>query len=46
MLDVKTPFGQLGVMHALILIRQEVCEKLDIGLIFANPSVRQLAVTL
>jgi acetyltransferase-like isoleucine patch superfamily enzyme len=51
MLDIETPFGQLGgtslgVMHALILIRQELCGKLDIGLLFANPSVRQLAVAL
>ena len=51
LLDVETSFAQLGgtslgVMHALILIRQELCETVDIGLLFANPSVRQLALAL
>ncbi|CAF1004032.1 unnamed protein product [Rotaria sordida] len=49
--DIENTFGQLGgtslgAMHALNLIRQEVFEKMDIGLLFANPSVRELAVVL
>jgi carbonic anhydrase/acetyltransferase-like protein (isoleucine patch superfamily) len=49
--DVRTPFGQLGgtslgAMRALNLIRQEVTKKMDIGLLFANPSVEALAAAL
>ncbi|CAF1161511.1 unnamed protein product [Adineta steineri] len=45
---VDVPFGQLGgtslgAILALTLIRQQVCKKVDIGLLFTNPSVRQLA---
>ncbi|CAF4017821.1 unnamed protein product, partial [Adineta steineri] len=45
---VDIPFGQLGgtslgAILALTLIRQQVCKKVDIGLLFINPSVRQLA---
>ncbi|CAF2966027.1 unnamed protein product [Rotaria sp. Silwood2] len=47
-LNTNTPFGQLGgtsldAMRALALIRQEICAKVDAGLLFANPSIRQLA---
>ncbi|CAF1430650.1 unnamed protein product, partial [Adineta steineri] len=46
--DVEVPFGQLGgtslsAILALTLIRQQVSNKVDIGLLFTNPSVRQLA---
>jgi acetyltransferase-like isoleucine patch superfamily enzyme len=46
--DVNLAFGRMGgtsldVMRALLLIRQEICVKIDISLLFANPSVRQLA---
>ncbi|CAF3771336.1 unnamed protein product [Rotaria magnacalcarata] len=49
--DVKSSFGQLGgtslgAMFALNLIREEVFEKMDINLLFANPSVQKLAVAL
>ena len=49
--DMETSFGELGgtsldAMHALITIRQKVFEKMDISLLFANPSVRQLAAAL
>jgi acetyltransferase-like isoleucine patch superfamily enzyme len=49
--DVQTSFGQLGgtslgAMHVLNLIRQELFDKMDIGLLFANPSVQQLAAAL
>ena len=49
--DVATPFGQLGgtslgAMRALNLIRQEITKKMDIGLLFANPSVESLAAVL
>ncbi|CAF0842950.1 unnamed protein product [Adineta steineri] len=45
---VDVPFGQLGgtslsAILALALIRQQVCNKVDIGLLFTNPSIRQLA---
>ncbi|CAF0842678.1 unnamed protein product [Adineta steineri] len=45
---VEVPFGQLGgtslsAILALTLIRQQVCNKVDIGLLFTNPSIRQLA---
>ncbi|CAF3973115.1 unnamed protein product [Adineta steineri] len=45
---VEVPFGQLGgtslgAILALTLIRQQVSNKVDIGLLFTNPSVRQLA---
>ncbi|CAF1342732.1 unnamed protein product [Rotaria sordida] len=46
--NVNMPFGQLGgtsldVIRALMLIQQEICTKVDVGLLFANPSIRQLA---
>ena len=49
--DVQTPFGLLGgtsigAMRALSLIRQDITEKMDIGLLFSNPSVRELASAL
>jgi acetyltransferase-like isoleucine patch superfamily enzyme len=49
--NIQTPFGQLGgtslgAMHALILIRQELFEKMDIRLLFENPSVQELATVL
>ncbi|UJR19788.1 hypothetical protein I4U23_022922 [Adineta vaga] len=49
--DILKSFGQLGgtslgAMHALILIRQEIYEQIDISLLFANPSIRQLASVL
>ncbi|CAF4431296.1 unnamed protein product, partial [Rotaria sp. Silwood2] len=49
--NVENTFGQLGgtslgAMHVLSLIRREVYEKMDIGLLFANPSVRELATVL
>ncbi|CAF4058690.1 unnamed protein product, partial [Adineta steineri] len=45
---VEVPFGQLGgtslsAILALTLIRQQVCNKVDIGLLLNNPSIRQLA---
>ncbi|CAF3827398.1 unnamed protein product [Rotaria sp. Silwood1] len=49
--DVLVSFGHLGgtslgAMRALILIRQEIFEKMDIGLLLSNPSVRELAIAL
>ncbi|CAF4135124.1 unnamed protein product [Rotaria sp. Silwood2] len=49
--NVSMPFGQLGgtsidAIRALVLIRQEICVKVDASLLFANPSVRQLAQTI
>ena len=49
--DVDMSFGQLGgtslgAMHALILIRKEIFEHMDISLLLLNPTVRQLAVVL
>ncbi|CAF3917459.1 unnamed protein product [Rotaria sordida] len=46
--NVNMPFGQLGgtsldAMRALVLIRQEIRTKVDANLLFANPSIRQLA---
>ncbi|CAF4303887.1 unnamed protein product, partial [Adineta steineri] len=45
---VEVSFGQLGgtslgAILALTLIRQQVCNKVDIGLLFTNPSIRRLA---
>ncbi|CAF3497574.1 unnamed protein product [Adineta steineri] len=45
---VDVSFGQLGgtsldAILALTLIRQQVCNKVDIGFLFNNPSIRQLA---
>jgi hypothetical protein len=51
-LDILKSFGELGgtslvAMHALILIRQEIYEQMEISLLFfANPSIRQLATIL
>ena len=49
--DVRIPFGLLGgtsvgAMRALNLIRQEIAEKMDIGLLFTNASVQALAAAL
>ncbi|CAF4012080.1 unnamed protein product, partial [Rotaria sp. Silwood2] len=46
--NMNIPFRQLGgtsldAIRALVLIRQEICTKVDAGLLFANPSIRQLA---
>ncbi|CAF4255443.1 unnamed protein product, partial [Adineta steineri] len=46
--SIEVPFGQLGgtslnAIRALTLIRQQMCNDIDIGLLFTNPSVRQLA---
>ncbi|CAF3868594.1 unnamed protein product [Adineta steineri] len=45
---VEVPFGRLGgtsldAILALALIRQQISNKVDIGLLFSNPSIRQLA---
>ncbi|CAF0817778.1 unnamed protein product [Adineta steineri] len=45
---VEVPFGRLGgtsldAILALTLIRQQIYNKVDIGLLFTNPSIRQLA---
>ncbi|CAF0800795.1 unnamed protein product, partial [Adineta steineri] len=45
------PFGQLGgtslgAILALTLIRQQICNKVDIGLLFTNPSIQQLAIAI
>ncbi|CAF3923978.1 unnamed protein product, partial [Adineta steineri] len=45
---VEVPFGQLGgtsldAIFVLTLIRQQICNKVDISLLFTNPSIRQLA---
>ncbi|CAF0893972.1 unnamed protein product [Adineta steineri] len=45
---VDVPFGRLGgtsldAVLALTLIREQVSNKVDIGLLFTNPSIRQLA---
>ncbi|CAF0980449.1 unnamed protein product [Adineta steineri] len=45
---VDVSFGQLGgtslgAILALTLIRQQICNKVDIGLLFTNPSIRKLA---
>ncbi|CAF4131639.1 unnamed protein product, partial [Adineta steineri] len=48
---VEIPFGQLGgtslgAILALALIRQQISNKVDIGLLFTNPSIRQLAIAM
>ncbi|CAF1528486.1 unnamed protein product [Adineta steineri] len=48
---VEVAFGQLGgtslgAILALTLIRQQISNKIDIGLLFANPSIRQLAIAI
>ncbi|CAF0971108.1 unnamed protein product [Adineta steineri] len=45
---VDVPFSQFGgtslsTILALTLIRQQICNKADIGLLFTSPSIRQLA---
>ncbi|UJR12901.1 hypothetical protein I4U23_017075, partial [Adineta vaga] len=45
---IDISFGRLGgtslnAMHAISLIRQHVSNKVDIDLLFANPSIRELA---
>ena len=49
--DIETSFSllggtSLGAMRALNLIRQEITENMDIGVLFANPSVAALGVAL
>jgi hypothetical protein len=46
--NVNMSFGQIGgtsldAIRALWHMRQEICNKIDAGLLFRNPSVRQLA---
>ena len=46
--NVNMSFEQMGgtsldVIGALTLIRREICSKVHVGLLFENPSVRQLA---
>jgi hypothetical protein len=46
--NVNMPFGQMGgtsldAMRALWLIRQEICLDIDAAVLFANPTIRQLA---
>ncbi len=46
--DVTMSFGRMGgtsldAIRAIWLIRQEIYTKMDAGLLFANPSIRQLA---
>ncbi|CAF1407647.1 unnamed protein product [Adineta steineri] len=48
---IEVPFGQLrgtslDAIHAFTLIRQQLCTNIDIGLLFTNPSIRQLAITI
>ncbi|CAF1391505.1 unnamed protein product [Adineta steineri] len=48
---IDVPFGQLGgtsldAIRALTLIRQQVYSNIDIGLLFTNPSIRQLAMAI
>ncbi|CAF4159847.1 unnamed protein product, partial [Adineta steineri] len=45
---IEAPFNQLGgtsldAIRVLALIRQQLCTNIDIGLLFTNPSIRQLA---
>ena len=46
--NIRLSFGSMGgtsldAMRAVSLIRQEICAKIDISLLFNNPSVQQLA---
>jgi hypothetical protein len=46
--DVNMSFLQMGgtsldAMKALCVIQQEICSRIDAGLLFANPSIRELA---
>ena len=46
--DVTISFGRMGgtsldAMRAIYLIRQKISTKIDVTLLFANPSIRQLA---
>ncbi|CAF1479835.1 unnamed protein product [Adineta steineri] len=46
--SIEVPFSQLGgtsldAIRALTLIRQQLFTNIDIGLLFTNPSIRQLA---
>ncbi|CAF4098502.1 unnamed protein product [Adineta steineri] len=48
---VDVPLSQLGgtsldAIRVLTLIRQQVYTNIDIGLLFTNPSIRQLAITI
>ncbi|CAF4030005.1 unnamed protein product, partial [Adineta steineri] len=49
--SVEASFNQLGgtsldMMHALTLIRREICKEADIRLLLTNPSIRQLATAI
>ncbi len=49
--QVNVSFGRMGgtsldAIRALSLIRQQICAKIDAGILFANPSVRELAEAL
>ncbi|CAF3473432.1 unnamed protein product [Rotaria socialis] len=49
--DLECKFGEFGVssidvMVAVAIIRQKVCDEIDIGLLLSNPSIRQLAEIL
>ena len=49
--DVNVSFGQMGgasldAMRAIWLIRKEIYMKIDAALLFANPSIRQLACAI
>ncbi|CAF0897146.1 unnamed protein product [Adineta steineri] len=48
---IEVPFGQFGgtsldAILALTLIRQQLYTNIDIGLLFTNPSIRQLAIAI
>ncbi|CAF1066401.1 unnamed protein product [Adineta steineri] len=48
---LNVPFSQLGgtsldAIRALTLIRQQLCTNIDIGLLFTNPSIQQLAIAI
>ncbi|CAF0940774.1 unnamed protein product [Adineta ricciae] len=49
--NVTMSFGEMGgtsldVIRALYFLRQEITTKIDVGLVFANPSIRQLACAI
>jgi len=49
--DVNISFGQMGgtsldTIRALSLILQEIYSKMDAGMLFANPTIRQLAMAI
>jgi acetyltransferase-like isoleucine patch superfamily enzyme len=49
--QVNVSFGRMGgtsldAIRALLLIRQQICAKIDAGILFANPSILELAEAL